>query len=301
MKVLLTGSSGFLGNEIGLEIAKHNELISIGRNNSNQILCDLASTIPHLPEIDAVIHAAGKAHVYPKTDAEIKEFFDVNVNGTQNLLNALAFQNIKSFVFISSVSVYGLEQGELIEETNPLNGHSPYSKSKIVAEKLIADWCIQKSIPYLILRLPLIAGNNPPGNLGKMMHAIKKGYYLRIAKGNAKKSMVLAADIANFINNYIQLTNPKSGIYNLTDGQHPSFFELENAISKAYNKLFIPSIPKWMGTILGSIGDQLSFFPINSNSLKKITNTFTFSDDKARKELNWNPSAVLSQIITITK
>jgi nucleoside-diphosphate-sugar epimerase len=301
MKVLLTGGSGFLGSEINKAIEIENEVISIGRGSSNAIRCDISDTIPFLPACDSIIHVAGKAHLLPKNEIERNEFFKVNVIGTQNLLNSLSPQNLKSFIFISSVSVYGLEEGELIDEMFPLMGTSPYAKSKILAEKIISDWCVKKKIPLLIFRLPLLVGLNPPGNLGKMIAAIRKGLYLRIAKGHAKKSMVLTSDVAAFISHFIKIENPKSGIYNLTDGYHPSFFELESEIAKVYNRHFIPAIPKWVAILLGRFGDIVSFFPINSSYITKITKTFTFSDVKARTELNWNPHSVLSQINKIIK
>ena len=84
------------------------------------------------------------------------------------------------FVFISSVSVYGLEFGTGIDEANPLLAKDAYGKSKIAAEQLITSWGIKTAVPVVILRLPLVAGPNPPGNLGDMIKAIQAGYYFRI-------------------------------------------------------------------------------------------------------------------------
>lgn len=111
MRVIITGTSGFLGS-IMLPIFNEYEIITLGRNNTS-ILCDLSSQIPQLPTANIVVHTAGKAHSVPKTAAQRKEFFDVNVIGTQNLLKGLEQAPFlpKSFVFISSVAVYGLDTG----------------------------------------------------------------------------------------------------------------------------------------------------------------------------------------------
>lgn len=296
-KVLITGSNGFLGKILKSYFSfKKMNVISLGQNPENDIVCDLSSTIPKdRLEIDIVVHAAGKAHSLPKTQEEEKHFFDVNYQGTKNLCSAIdkLSNKPKSFIFISTVSVYGLEHGENISEDYPLLGNSPYAKSKILAEEFLAGWAKKNQIILGILRLPLIAGPNPPGNLGAMINGIRSGKYLSIGKANAKKSIVWAKDIADII---LILAN-KGGIYNLTDGYHPSFGELENAISNSLGKSHPFKIPLFMAKAIARIGDLLGAkSPINSDKLKKITSTLTFDDSKARKELGWNPAKVLDKI-----
>ncbi|MBU3677561.1 MAG: NAD-dependent epimerase/dehydratase family protein, partial [Chitinophagaceae bacterium] len=230
MKILITGASGFLGKIVLPILSEHHRLISLGRAGSNTIQTDLSHQIPQIPAVDAVLHIAGKAHIYPKTAAEKKAFHDVNVLGTANLLQGLTDIPLNAFVFISSVSVYGLEQGVNIAENTPLLGKSPYALSKIHAEQLIETWCKKNHVDYLILRLPLIVGKQPLGNLKKMVDGIQHRRYLRIAKGDAHKSAVLASDVAYLIQNWLHQTNRHSGIYNLTDGMHPTFYELEEGL-----------------------------------------------------------------------
>jgi GlcNAc-P-P-Und epimerase len=294
MTILLTGASGFLGKVFNKTISTTHHVMTIGRAIHNDIICDLSKNIPTNDfDIDVIIHAAGKAHTYPKTEAEKQAFYNVNVAGTEHLLAALAHKQIKKFIFISSVSVYGLEKGEMINEEAPLLGSTPYAKSKIQAEDLIMSWSEQKNISFLILRLPLVIGPNPLGNLAKMIKAIQKGTYVRIAKGNAKKSMVLASDVADLILHWIESPVTTSGIYNLTDGHHPTFYELEERLKAHLGKTWIPTIPSFVATMLGKIGDRFSFFPVNTATIHKITHTFTFSDEKAKIELKWNPNSVL--------
>ena len=78
-------------------------------------------------------------------------------------------------------------------------GGTPYADSKIQAEELLREWGKLNNVNMLILRLPLLVGENPPGNLGSMIRAIKKGYYFRIGDGSARRSMVLAEDIAEVV------------------------------------------------------------------------------------------------------
>jgi nucleoside-diphosphate-sugar epimerase len=292
MKILVTGGNGYLGTLICNKLSSTNEIYTLSRSNSNYNY-NLDFEIPEFNQnFDIVIHAAGKAHSIPLNDNESKKFFLTNVIGTNNLLDALFKSHLpKQFVFISSVSVYGLVSGLNIDETAPLLAEDPYGKSKIEAEKLVEKWCLMHNVKYTILRLPLIVGANAPGNLGSMIRSIKRGYYFNIAGGFAKKSMVLGKDVATTIMEASYI----GGIYNLTDGFHPSFRELSLCISKKMKMTYIPNMPLFIAKLLAKFGDIFGHsFPINSNKLTKITSTLTFNDNKARNAFGWNPTPVLN-------
>ena len=115
------------------------------------------------------------------------------------------------------------------------------------------------------------------------------------------KSAVLANDIANLISNL----KGGSGIYNLTDGKHPSFKEMEDAIVVRFKKKIKISLPVGLLRMIAKVGDWVRIlkipFPLYSERLNKMTSSLTFSDEKARKELNWNPNPVLDFIRTEIK
>ena len=311
MNFLITGGTGFLGKYIVDELQKNDNNIFITTrhpNQSNHILADFEKGVLDLESnkdfqcrIDdlIVIHSAGKAHSVPKSETEKKSFFDINIEGTKLLLQKLEMlpHLPKSLVFISSVSVYGAEKGLNITETAPLNANDPYGKSKIEAEKLILQWGKKHNIIIGILRLPLIAGKNPPGNLKSMINGIKSGRYFRIGKGTARKSMVWASDVASILPDIAII----GGIYNLTDGYHPGFAELEDAITNSLHRNPVKNMPIFIANIVGIAGSTIEFIthkkmPINKAVVSKITSPLTFSDDKARTELGWKPSGVLSHI-----
>lgn len=290
MNCLLTGANGFLGKSIAQELSKENAVFGLSRT-SGEYKNSLEDEIPDFKRnFDLVIHAAGKAHSIPKTEIEKEQFFKVNVIGTQNLLKGLEKSGIpRQFVFISSVSVYGQEMGSNINENHSLDAKDPYGVSKIEAEKIISNWCTANNVKCTILRLPLLVGKNAPGNLGAMIKAIDKGYYFNIDGGKAKKSMVLAKDVAYIIANVASI----GGVYNLTDGVHPSFSELSFAIAK--KKSF--SLPLITAKFFGALGDILGDkAPITSLKVKKITSDLTFDDSKARGMFKWQPESILDYL-----
>lgn len=288
--ILLTGATGFLGKIIAEQLAAEH-IVKLARGNA-QINIDLSVDIPTINDhFDIIIHAAGKAHTIATSNYIKQDFFNVNVNGTTNLLRAIGNSFVpKTFVFISSVAVYGKAEGDFIRETESLSATDPYGLSKIKAEELITQWCLKNNVICTILRLPLIAGPNAPGNLLSMINGIKSGYYLNVAGGNARKSMVLANDVARIIIPVSKI----GGVYNLTDGYHPSFYELSALISKQVMTSMPYNIPFWMAKILAKGGDIIGRkAPINSEKLRKITSNLTFDDSKARAELGWKPQNVL--------
>ncbi len=292
MRLLFTGASGFLGNNIRPLLEKTYEVTTVGLLPQDDYTVNIAKEIPKLRErYDVVLHAAGKAHSVPKTEAEKQVFFDVNLQGTKNLCAALEKAGIpRSIVFISTVAVYGCDYGEDITEEHPLNGTTPYALSKRLAEEYLEKWCYEHNVVLGIIRPSLIAGPNPPGNLGAMINGIRSGRYLSIAGGKARKSVLMVQDIASLI----PLITEKGGAYNVCDSYQPTFRELEIIICEQLGKPLPMSIPYWVAKSMALIGDCLGKkAPINSLKLNKITESLTFSNEKARRELGWTPTCVL--------
>lgn len=291
-KLLFTGGTGFLGRNIKPILDKNYEVTTIGIMDADMIKANFVSNIPQLPErYDIVLHAAGKAHIYPKTEAERQAFYDVNLKGTIHLCDALENAGLpKAFIFISTLNVYGDEPGNMnTEDERPLVGSSPYADSKIQAEVYLTKWCKKNNVVLTILRPALLAGKGAPGNLGAMINGIRTGAYLSIAGGKAKKSVLMVDDIAHLV----PLVAEKGGTYNVCDDHNPSFCELEATIARQLGKRKPFSIPYLMAKCLALVGDKISFFPINSARLEKIVTSDTWSNEKAKRELGWQPMDVL--------
>jgi nucleoside-diphosphate-sugar epimerase len=123
-----------------------------------------------------------------------------------------------------------------------------------------------------------------------MISGIKKGFYFNIAGGSAKKSMVLASDVAK----YLLKASEIGGIFNLTDGYHPSFFEFSDNISRQLGKSRSINLPFWLAKGLALTGDLFGAkAPFNSAKLYKMTSDLTFDDSKARETFGWKPTPVL--------
>lgn len=292
-KLLFTGGTGFIGKNVMPLLTQQYEVVTCGITHDDMLKANLAKEVPELPEhYDVVLHAAGKAHMVPKTDAEKRAFYEVNYIGTIHLCDALEKVGVpKALIFISTVAVYGCEYGELITEEHPIEGTSPYADSKIKAEQYLTGWCKNHGVILGILRASLIAGKNAPGNLGAMVNGIKKGFYMNIAGGKVVKSILMAEDIVRLV----PLLEEKGGVYNVCDTRQPSFGEISASVAKQLGKRKPISIPYWMAWCMAKVGDLFgSKAPINMYKLEKMTKSLTFSNEKARRELGWEPMDVLT-------
>lgn len=292
MKLLFTGASGFLGNNVRPLLERVYEITTVGLLSQDDYTVNIAREVPELHErYEVVLHAAGKAHSIPKTEEEKQAFSDVNLQGTKNLCSALEKVGIPgAFIFISTVAVYGCDYGENITEEHPLNGTTPYAMSKRLAEEYLQKWCYEHNVILGIIRPSLLAGPNPPGNLGAMISGIRSGRYLSIAGGQARKSILMVQDIAKLV----PLLAERGGIYNVCDSYQPTFRELEALICKQMKKSLPLSIPYWLAKGMALIGDSLGKkAPINSLKLDKIAKSLTFSNEKAIRELGWKPMSVM--------
>jgi nucleoside-diphosphate-sugar epimerase len=288
-KILITGANGFLGNIIFQTLCQEFEVTKLDVTSKDERK-DLSKTVPSInDDFDIVVHAAGKAHTYSEKDPAVS---DTNVTGTKNLL--AAFENClpKTFVLISSVSVYGKDVGIDISEEQLPAPQNIYGQSKLSAEQLVLNWHERTHVPCIILRLPLIVGKRPPGNLGAMINAIQKGFYFKIGRTNPKKSVVLAEDVAKCIPTLFM----KNGIFNLTDGHHPTINELCDTIAASYNKRNPMVLPFFLARLISFAGDVLPFVPLNSQKLTKMTGSLTFCDKKAREALEWSSRRAVDYI-----
>jgi nucleoside-diphosphate-sugar epimerase len=288
--LLLTGGYGFLGQYLYNYLTKHYKITTLGLVAANDLQFNLSKGVPDIDKRHfLVVHTAGKAHINSKTPSDSNSFFNINFTGTQNLLKGLTIAGLPNeFVFISSIAVYGRDYGTNIFEEEELMASDPYGLSKIYTEQLVNDWCTKNGVVCTILRLPLVVGRKPPGNLGAMVEGIKKGYYFNIGGGEARKSMVLAEDIAEFI----PRVAPIGGIYNLTDGYHPSFRELSEAVAKRT----VFNLPFSVARLFGKMGDHFrGRFPLDTARILKMTSDLTFDDTKARM-VGWNPQRILEYL-----
>jgi nucleoside-diphosphate-sugar epimerase len=262
------------------------------------VVADLASGAVDLQEGNYrhVYHVAGLAHVEPRSEEEKRRFTIVNLEGTRALLNGLerCAELPRCLLLVSTVAVYGVDEGTLLDEATERRAIDPYGLSKRQAEDVVQEWGTRHGVRTAIVRLPLVAGRGAPGNLRRMVTAIAAGRYLGVGTGAARRSMVRAADVAEAL----PAAAEAGGVFHLTDGQHPSFAELEAALAAALGRRLPPRLPLMAARALALAGELIETLtrrraPFNRRALTRMTSSLTFSDERARSTIGWSPRRVL--------
>jgi nucleoside-diphosphate-sugar epimerase len=286
--IALTGHSGFLGQHLK---ELNRGAILIGRSEDAIWKFDLSTNLNQIPqkketdpEIELFIHAAGLAHTVPKTDEEKEKFFEVNTRGTERLMVALeeAGWKPKKFLFISTIAVYG----EPFDEARCVSPYpsekeaqelelTPYGRSKMEAERIVQRYCEKWICECIVWRLPLIVGENAPGNLGAMEKAIRKGYYFRI--GNSYERFRYYVNIEELSQKVLELLEESSSGFsgsqtlNVFSGRK-SYGEFEDELAVKYGRK-IKTLPLWLVRMVAKVGDWIPGFPLNSYRLGKLINS----------------------------
>jgi UDP-glucose 4-epimerase len=202
----------------------------------------------------------------------------VNVDGTQNVLDACMENNVKNFIAISTAAVFGNQ--DVIDENSKTDPISPYGKSKLLMEERIIDFSKKHNLNSVILRFFNLYGPGQSlqyaGVITKFLENIREDKSLDIyGNGNQTRDFIHIDDAIECINLAIKNINKKTGkIYNIGSGKSTSILELANLLLKLSDKnLPINFRPEIKGDILHS---QTSI-------------------DLAKKELGFEPKISLQQ------
>ena len=264
------------------------DVTTLGLNPRNEVVCDLSSSVPRFQRrFDVVVHAAG--------DARSQMADAVNYQGTINLCKGLDANPPQEMVFISSVQVYGKEEGVDYDESTTANPITEYGISKYKAEQFLHQWCEKHSVKLSIIRPPLIVGTRMKGMVRSMVNGIYRGYYYHIQGNDARRSVVHASDVSAVVRKIA----PVGGTYNVCDGVSPTVHDLAEALAYRMGDKRIYTISAKRAKLLARIGDFLGEkSPLNTKKLEHLTQTLTFNGDAITSVIDWTPNSVTEYLRT---
>jgi len=294
MKITIIGGSGFVGTRLIEHIGP--------------IFCKNIDKKPshHFPEITSIYDIRNKnleSTIDPETDivillaAEHKDnvepvslYYDVNVEGTKNVLDVMDKMGIKKILFTSSVAIYGLNKKNPDEDFNP-EPFNHYGKSKWLAEEVLREWFTKDPLnrSLIIIRPTVIFGEQNRGNVYNLLKQINSGLFIMVGDGNNKKSMAYVENVVSFIKFCIDnfINKPGYYVFNYSDKPDLTMNEFVLYCSKILGKK-IPSIklPYWIGISIGVVADFFSKITgkkllVSSLRIKKFCATTQIDSSKA--------------------
>ncbi|OAT54105.1 UDP-glucose 4-epimerase [Kluyvera georgiana ATCC 51603] len=291
-KVCFVGASGFVGTRL-IELVKDDFRIkNVDKQQSH--------FFPEVTELGDVRHQESMDAAFAGFDtvvllaAEHRDdvsptslYYDVNVQGTRNVLAAMNKNGVKNIIFASSVAVYGLNKVNP-DESHPEDPFNHYGKSKWQAEEVLREWCQQApdERSLTIIRPTVIFGERNRGNVYNLLKQIAGGKFAMVGAGTNYKSMAYIGNIVEFIK--YKLSNVTAGyeVYNYVDKPDLNMNQLVAEVEKSLNKK-IPSVhlPYAVGMLGGYCFDLLSKvsgkkYAISSVRVKKFCATTQFDATK---------------------
>ena len=291
--VLITGSSGFIGNSLQADFNKKYKLYLPSRN-------DLSSSSLY-ENIDIVIHLAGKAHD-TTDDSNYWEYDLANTKLTNTLFDRFLKSDASVFIFQSSILALKSASTDPLSEMMVATPESSYAKSKNASELYIKKNMIPAGKRSYILRTPLVYGIGNKGNLPMLFDFIKKLPFWPLGSYYSKRSFCDIRNLSFVIQKLIENEEVESGIYHIADNDVYDLNELYFSITRFWGKApKVVAIPRLIIRFIFSVGTflKLSF---NLKQLNKLTSSLLVSNDKIKKAIKSDlPFGGLDDLISCQK
>jgi len=294
MNILITGIHGFVGsNFVAALKAQHMlyglDIVSPQKEGINKTFN--WQELEQISPVNCIIHLAGKAHD-TKNTSDPQSYFDINLGLTQKIFNYFLESNAKKFIFFSTVkAVADSVKGEFLTEDVEPNPKTPYGQSKLAAEQYITEkfaaWLkanSQKPKAVYILRPCMIHGPGNKGNLNLLFSIVKKGIPWPLGAFENKRSFLSIDNLAFVIRQLIE-KDIEPGTYQVADDKPLSTNQLFSIIAMSLGKKpRVYNIPKGLIKSLAKTGDLLHL-PLNTERLKKLTESYVVSNSKLKAAL----------------
>ena len=311
--IAIIGGSGFIGTRLIEELGKETRYTVGNFDKQTSEKYPALTTIlnvtneseieKQLRPCDCVVLLAAE---HRDDVSPVKLYYDVNVQGTKNVLGAMDKNGINTIIFTSSVAVYGLNK-PCPDENSEIDPFNHYGKSKFEGEEALREWYNKDTAKrtLIILRPTVVFGPNNKGNVYNLLKQIVNGNFLMIGKGENKKSMSFINNIAGFIKFVVDNNYSGYHLYNYADKPDLTTNELLKAVEESLQKK-LPSvrIPYPIGYTAGVAFDIMAKitgkkFAISSVRVKKFCSTTEFSSAKLLST-GYKPSLSLQEGINIT-
>ena len=298
-KILVTGSTGFLGKAIIQKLyeleeysirastrVKYNNLhdsIEISYIDNVSASTDWSAA---LKDVDVIIHTVARVHVMNETsDDPLIEFRDVNTYGTLNLATQASIAGVKRFIYLSSIKVNGegTTLHSVFSEADIPAPSDPYGVSKHEAEVSLIKLSQNITMDVVIIRPPLIYGPGVKANFLSMMRLINKRIPLPLGLINNSRSLVAIENVVDLIITCIEHPAASNQVFLVSDGDDMSTTDLCKKMASALGvSVILLPIPQFIIEVSAAL--------IGKKSISdRLCGSLRVDISKAKNMLGWTP------------
>ena len=295
MKILILGANGFIGRglccvlmECDYEVRAALRRACLYDDCAVQQKVVVGNIGPDtrwdaaLQDMDFVIHLAARVHIMTEATANpLTEFRKVNSAGTMRLAEQAASFGVKRFIYVSSIKVNGEKTSDYPFTADDLpNPQDPYSISKAEAEEQLREASTRLGIEVVIVRPPLVYGQDCKGNFLRLMKLVKLGLPLPFAMVNNKRSMVSLRNLCDLLVRCLESPRAQGETFLISDGMDWSTPKLVRTIAHHLEvpaRLFFAPL-RLAGRITGQSG-----------VINRLCNSLQVDINKTQRLLDWTP------------
>ncbi len=300
-KILITGAAGFIGshlvehlldngvraNELRLLIPKKESLKNLPKKDFEILRGDIRNVNDVKKAVNGVEIIYHLAALIVKKEYSKKDYFDVNTDGTKNLIKLANKRKLKKFIFFSSVAIYGLPicKGDMknIDENSPKSPCEVYGESKLKAEEIL----INSKLPYAIIRPTSVYGPRDHSSFSNFVRAIKNHYFFIVGDGKNKLDYVFVKDLVRAAR-LAEKSKKRESDY-IIGGGAKSLNEIVSDLCQKTNSWIIPfHLPKFIAIIISHITSILGL-PLYPGRVNAMTSNFYFNLSKSKREIKYKP------------
>lgn len=287
MKILITGVHGFVGSNLVKDLRKEHiiyglDIVTPAKEGVEKTFSWNDLDAGMIPDVDAIIHLAGKAHD-TKNHAAAEVYFKVNTGLTEKIYDYYLKSSAWKFIFFSTAKAAADRVEDVLTEDVVPAPVGPYGESKIKAEEYILSHPNPEKQVY-ILRPCMIHGPGNKGNLNLLYNVVKKGIPWPLGAFENRRTFT-SIDNLSFVISGLLTKDVPSGIYNMGDDEALSTNELIEVICNSLGKkAHIWKFPKGLMNGVAKVGGWLHL-PLNPERLRKLTENYVSSNEKIKKVL----------------
>ena len=293
MKILLTGSTGFLASALQKKLNDHIVILTSRGDkieSSPRVFRKNISSTENfsdcLSNIDVVIHTAARVHqMNDLAEDPQKEFMETNCFGALNLARQAAQAGVKRFIFLSSIKVNGEEShsGRPFRFDDPRLPKDPYGISKAKAEEGLLKIAAETRLEVTIIRPPLVYGPDVKANFAALLKLASKNVPLPLGSVNNKRSFVALDNLINLIVTCIDHPKAANQVFLISDDNDVSTSKLFSIMVEAFGKKarLINVSPHFLRLIAKLIGKE--------EMIDRLCGDLSVDIRHTKNTLDWTP------------
>ena len=297
-RVLVTGSSGFIGHHLCTKLLRHGWEVrgTIRRPEARgelvpgtePVVADVTRDdgwLEALSKMDAVVHLVGRTHVLrDRANDPLDAYRSVNVHGTQRVLRACVQTGVPRFIYLSSIKAVGEGSEIPYTEVSPCAPEDTYGITKREAEIAVLEMAARTGLQTVILRPPLVYGPEVKGNLLQLLRLVERGIPFPLGCTHNARSMVFVGNLTSAIAALLEQPAMMENVFHVADDSEPLSTKdlvtrLGHLMGRKAHHIPIPvPLLRLGGGLLGHAGE-----------VRRLVGSLTVSGERIKEALNWTP------------